>query len=217
MYYRSHVAVLATCIMVIFLSSCNSVPPNTSATTQPPLLLGDGGGGAPTRPETLDEAIAVLSNPASDYKARIAAIETIPSFSSEAKLAVDVLITQLEYDDVDVRERSAWVLGEIGSPAKHSVPSLSKLLLNGASVRERRRAAEALGKIGDKSAVPALATVLSETAIAVEAAKALGLLTGQQFPGLSSSGYSVENGTPIIVTAARKWWQERGQFMDWGE
>lgn len=105
--------------------------------------------------------------------------EALGRIGPDAKAAVPALIEEAENKNNDFRNRDAWALGEIGPDAKAAVPALIRMLKDktlenrspGAAhllgpeltkllkeeyYRERWSAAEALGKIGDKAAVPAL-------------------------------------------------------------
>lgn len=216
---RSKVIILILFVLPLYvwLYACSSASTHTTDTPRPPLLLADEGSTSSIKPKTLQGAMAILSRSSSDYKARVAALSVIPSFGSDAGIAVDILIAQLAYDDTIVREKSAWALGEIGPAAKKAVPRLSEIVTKTTSTNERRSAVEALQKISDTSVVPLLASLLSDESVAIEAAKAIGHLADQPFPDVNNTGYRIENGIPIIVTAAKTWWEEKGQFLDWNE
>ena len=52
--------------------------------------------------------------------------------------------------------------------------------------------------------------------LAIECSKSIAKLTGEKFTDFDSLGYTLdENGVPLIVIDARKWWLETGQFQDW--
>jgi hypothetical protein len=132
--------------------------------------------------------------------------------------AVPALTQNLYYRNDEVSRYAAQALGKIGPGAKPAVPSLIALLLSDSFVHSRREAAEALGRIGDISAIPALAQGLNDEdkGVGIECAKSIAVLTGQQFPDLNSTGYSLnEKGVPLIVIAAREWWQQEGQYKSW--
>ncbi len=202
-------------VLAVF-TGCTGSKVVSTPTPEPPLLLGDGGSTPrETPPATLAEAISVLSDPSSNYQEKLAAIETIIIFREDSIGAVPTLIDNLDDSVTDVREKSAVALGEIGPNAKASIPALSKMLLGSGSTRERRAAADALRKIGDKSAVPLLIEALSDDSVAINAAKAIGTIANEDFRDLQSTGYRLENGVPLIVLDARAWWQEKGRFLDW--
>lgn len=215
MRFKVMIVILFVLSLSVWLYACSSASTHPLETPRPPLLLADEGSTSSIKPKTLQDAMAMLARSSSDYKARVAAISVIPSFGSDARMAVDVLIAQLAYDDNTVREKSAWALGEIGPAAKKAVPRLSEIVTKSTSTNERRSAVEALQKISDKSVIPLLASLLSDESVAVEAAKAIGHLADQPFPDVNNTGYRIENGTPIIVTAAATWWEEEGQFLNW--
>jgi len=80
------------------------------------------------------------------------------------------------------------------------------------------KAAEALGKIGDISATPALAQGLNDedNVVGIECAKLIAAVTVQQFPDMNGTGYSLdENGAPLIVTSAKNWWDREGRYKSW--
>lgn len=206
-------ALIATSIV---LGACSVRAPHPTATVEAPLFLGDGGTTPrATSPATLSEAIAILSTPASTYQERLAAIETVIRFRAEALPAVPILIDQLTNEDSYVRERSAWALGELGSIAHDAVPTLALLLSGTGSVHQRRTVAEALAKIGDKRAVPALANALVDNTVAIGAARAIGIIVGEDFSDIHSTGYRIDNGVPLIVRDAQVWWQSEGQYINW--
>jgi HEAT repeat protein len=85
-------------------------------------------------------------------------------------------------------------------------------------VHVRREAAEALGKIGDVSAIPALIQALDDEddGVGFYAAESIAILANQDFPEVGASGFHLdENGIPLIVKAAKLWWKQEGQFQDW--
>ena len=128
------------------------------------------------------------------------------------------LIANLDYSNSEVRRYAAIALGEIGPNANQAVPSLEKELLTDTSVHPRRAAAEALAKIGDTSAIPTLVEVLDDSDIAIQAAEAVGVLAKQDFPDLGGPGYELnEEHVPLIVIAARKWWEAEGQYQEWSQ
>ena len=88
--------------------------------------------------------------------------------------AVAALADRLVDAHVDVRDQSAWALGEIEDAA--AVPALSETLHKDAEHRVRLRAAWALGEIEHASAVPALVMTLKDPDVALrkQSAWALG-------------------------------------------
>lgn len=170
----------------------------------------------PTPPNTLPELIKVLSGP--NDEARIGAARVLGSMGPEAEAAVPALTKALYTEGpYDVRQAAAWALGEIGPAAKSAVPALIVVLLTD-FVHARRAAALALGKIGDTAAIPSLAQSLKDedSGVSIQAAEAISMMTGEKFPDVGGTGYSLdENGVPQIVKAAREWWEQEGQYQDW--
>lgn len=177
----------------------------------------------PTAPSTMPELIISLSAP--DYQVRLSAICALRDLGPSAESAVPALIVTLSDDASDIRIASAEALGEIGPKAALAVPTLVERLRLDDSVHTRVSAAEALGKIGDTSVVPVLASILWEQetretyiSIPIKAAQAIALLTGNQFPDSAPGphGYKMnEEGVPLIITAAQKWWESEGQYQEW--
>jgi hypothetical protein len=177
----------------------------------------------PTAPSTTSELIASLSDP--DYRVRLFAIYALRDMGPAAELAIPVLILTLSDDVSDIRVSSADALGEIGPKAAPAVPSLIEVLRSDDFVHARVSAAKALGKIGDISAVPALADILWDQdaqeayiSIPIKAAQAIAQLTGNQFPDSEPGphGYRLnDDGKPLIVIAAREWWESEGQYQEW--
>jgi HEAT repeat protein len=136
-----------------------------------------------------------------------------------AEPAVPALTQNLYHDNFEVRRAAAEALGKIGPAAQSSVPVLIVTLLEDSFVHARGAAAEALGPIGQTIAVPALAAALADPSDSVQVASAISLasLTGQEFPDLNTKGgYSLnQEGIPIIVAAAREWWQKEGRYQGW--
>lgn len=164
----------------------------------------------------VDELIEQLSSQAAEV--RIDAAHKLSSMGVDAEPAVPALIENLHYRAVyDVREAAAQALGTIGPLAKPAVPDLIDLMRTD-FVHVRRAAAEALGQIRDKSAVPALAEALydEDIFVSIEAAESLLILRGEELPNASSRQYWLdENGVAGIVKLARDWWIEEGTLQDW--
>lgn len=176
----------------------------------------------PTAPSSLQELVISLSS--ADYRVRLAAIYALSEIGPSAEPAVDALTQNLSHDFSDVRVASADALGAIEEGAKSAVPALIKMLCFDEYVHARVSAAKALGKIGDTSAVPFLADILTNTEnykhLSIASAFALAQLTNQAFPDSQpgTHGYQLnENGEPLLVIAAREWWQKKGQYQDWGK
>lgn len=178
---------------------------------------------SPTAPSTIPELIESLSDP--NYQVRLVATYALRKMGGAAEQAVPALTATLSDDVSDVRASAADALGEIGPGAALAVPALIEILRSDDFVHARTSAAKALGKIGDTSAVPALAEILWDQKaqeaykfIPINAAKAIAWLTDNQFPdsGRGSHGYRVnDDGEPLIVIAAREWWEREGQYQEW--
>jgi hypothetical protein len=169
----------------------------------------------PTAPATLIEVIETLSGPSAE--ARMTAAYAVPRFGAQATAAVPALIQNLYYEtNSDVRKAAAFALGEIGSDARSAVPALTDVLQADDSENARRAAAEALGQIGESSAVPSLAAHLYDENmwLTLISARSLALIVGEGLPVDEST--LNEEGTPLLVVAARKWWEEKGKLQHWG-
>ena len=86
-----------------------------------------------------------------------------PKVDPATKAKVAALIEKLKDKDVDVREKAARDLGDIGPAAKDAVPALI-VALKDKDKNVRKYAAGALGRIGPaaKDAVPALIVALTD-------------------------------------------------------
>ena len=103
-------------------------------------------------------------------------------------IAIDPLIIALGDDDVNVRKYAALAIGKFGEDAKFAVPALIYLVQN------------------------------DEVIVGVAAAYSISIITGEEFPDSNGNGESFRvgnTGDAIIVVAAREWWLNEGQFMDW--
>lgn len=177
----------------------------------------------PTAPSSIPDLIASLSDP--DYRVRLVATFALRDMGPAAKTAVPALIVTLSDDVSDIRASSADALGEIGPKAAPAVPVLIEILRSDEYAHARVSAAESLGKIGDVCAVPALANILWDREakeayrfIPIAAAQAIAQLTGNQFPDSEPGphGYRLnDNGEPLIVIAAREWWESEGKYQEW--
>ena len=177
----------------------------------------------PTAPSTILSLIASLSDP--DYRVRLVATFALRDMGPAAEPAIPALLVTLSDDVSDIRVSSADALGEIGPKAAPTVPALIEILRSDEYIHARVSAAESLGKIGDISAVPALANILWDREaqeayrfIPVAAAQAIAQLSGNQFPDseLGPHGYRLDDdGEPLIVIAAREWWESEGKYQEW--
>jgi len=188
-----------------FCCSCGLLP--VEATTVPP-----------TVPSTLSEVIDALSSYSAE--ARITAALALSEYGKEAVVAVPALIQNLHYEaNSDVRRAAAIALGELGPDGRSAVSDLTHVLQTDKAVRVRISAAEALGRMDASVSVPALASSLyaEDTELAIVAAVSISLITGEDSPDADSQhGYRVnEEGIPLIVIAARQWWEAEGKDQDW--
>jgi HEAT repeat protein len=170
-------------------------------------------------PDTVPELIEVLLGDFAD-NARIGAARKLGGFGPIASPAIPALAISLcnDRDPSELHEMAAWALGEIGPNSKLAIPILVTVLLHSDAANVRRAAAEALGKIGDKSVLFSLSIALNdvESVVSVRAAESMGILAGQQFPDMGSNSYHTDvDGSLLIVNSAKTWWIEDGQFRNW--
>lgn len=202
-------------ILFLILTGCSYLPLGSLSPTPTPLIERDI---SPTitLPDTVQELIPLLLGDREDY--RFAAARRLGALGPAAAPAVPALVVNLYYDGAyEVRQAAAQALGEIGPGSKKAIPALTAVLLTD-FVHVRVDAAIALGKIGDKSAIYSLVKALDDEddGVSGEAARSIGLITGQSFPDINSSGFHInENGVPDIVQAAKDWWEREGQHDDW--
>jgi HEAT repeat protein len=98
--------------------------------------------------------IKALSDP--DLKIHEKAIDALEEIEpAAAKAAVPALTNTLKDTNGYIRERAAIVLGQMGREAESAVPALGNLLAD-SELAVVKSAADALRKIGDTSATPAL-------------------------------------------------------------
>jgi HEAT repeat protein len=213
--------ILLLAVIGLFLTGCADAmqreSQNVSVSSPTPEISMNEYSPAPTPPSTIPELIDVLTGDYGD-EARIGAAYALGRMGEKATPAIPALTMNLFHEGpYEVRQRAAWALGEIGSNAQSSVPMLITVMFTD-FVHVRREAAEALGKIGDVSAIPALVQALADEddGVSSYAAESIAILTNQNFPDVGKSGYHLdENGIPLIVKAAQQWWKKEGQFADW--
>jgi hypothetical protein len=170
----------------------------------------------PTPAADVPELIQALSS--DDAQERIGASYMLALKPDEAAQAVSALISNLQHPMPDVRFAALRALEAIGCGAQAAVSAASDALINDEVYDVRNEAAIALGKICSLAAVPALATALYDKDLSVQrnAAEALAILTGEDFPTVSANGNAFDaNGNLIVVLAAREWWQQDGQHRVW--
>ena len=98
--------------------------------------------------------IKALSDPERDLREK--AIDALGEMEpAAAKAAVPALTNTLKDTSSRIRERAAIVLGQMGREAESAVPALGNLLAD-SELAVVKSAADALRKIGDASATPAL-------------------------------------------------------------
>jgi len=205
---------MAVCIIVC--TSCSRVPAEPTPT--PPVETS----ALPTPAATLPELINDLSS--NDMGVRLVSIYTLEEYGDDAVIAIPLLRENLEVNDVDVREAAAYALGKLGSKAQKAVPDLIIVIQDDSSYHVRDTAIEALGLIGDSTAIPALATILFEErttydpwyGIPISCADAIATITDERFTDTGKGIYTLnEDGIPLLVIDAREWWQEEGQYQNW--
>lgn len=123
----------------------------------PPVRVKDGGiqGTVQTMIENLKHA---------DYRVRLAAVDTLETFSNQAAAAIPALVTALRDSNKFVRWSSARTLGRLNPrQADEVVPGLMRLLDDREDPSVRIAAAKALELYGEhaKKAVPLLARVIN--------------------------------------------------------
>lgn len=186
-----------------------SLPPTPTLLTEP---------GPPIRrPTALPDIIALLASPAADQQ--IVAAQLLTERGAAAAPAVPALITTLHDTTTDVRIAATHALGAIGPASQPAVPTLLTLLHHDDMYyHENYAVLEALAHIGDRSIIPQLAPFLYDEQIwtTIAAARAIGILAQQPFPERDNGPSTNDaNGTPVVVRAAREWWIQAGQHLDW--
>jgi hypothetical protein len=202
-------------ILLVTLASCNGelAKPTPSPEVETSTL--------PTPASTLPDLVKNLAS--EDMAVRLSSIYALEKYGEEAKVAIPGLIDNLYVNDSDIRKAAADVLGKLGPSAGSAVPDLMSVLQNDSSYYARVAAANALGLIDDPRAVPSLVTTLFEEQIyqlhtlEITCAESIAKITGEKFTDVGSKGvYTInDDGIPLIVIDAQKWWQEVGQFADW--
>ncbi len=171
----------------------------------------------PTPADNLPELVINLSS--NDPTVRAVSAGALYTKGKEAVIAVPALIDNLSHKDYEVRRISAIALGQLGPEAYVAVPKLSYVLQNESeSYQVRYSSADALGKISDKTSIPALAQCiyLSETGLTAACANAIASITDEEFRDAGSGSFSLDSdGIPFIVIDARNWWEKEGQYMLW--
>lgn len=180
----------------------------------------------PTPADNLPELVANLSS--EDPRVRFVSAYALEQYGKEAEIAIPALIDNLNYGGYsDVRRSAAVALGKLGPAAREGVPELMTVVQDAQeAVAVRVDAIDALGKIGEESAVPALVTLLfddkdnkhSTDELMLFSARSIAKITGEKFTDSDTQSFvygANAEGIPLIVLDARKWWEEEGQFIDW--
>lgn len=211
-------------LLIIFLSFEMVILSSCSSAVQSPTIVDASEDSCPTPEYSRSISFLIQDLNEGNDCARLTAAWALYEMGEEASPAIPALTSNLYYEGHwEIRRAAALALGNLGQKAKPAVPVLIAVLL-GDFVHVQTAAAESLAKIGDKSAVPALALALQDvpdredqyTNVQISAAEALGVLTGQTFPDSGGPGYTLdEQGTPLIVLAARNWWTHVGQYSEW--
>lgn len=142
-------------------------------------------------------------------------------YRTRASEALPFIIRGLHYQPTsEVRSNAVRVLEQLGSQAQPAAEDLIIVLQNDAVMTVRADAACALGAIGEKQAVPALAKAIygDDEDLAVCAARSISLISGESFPDANpQGGYRIVDGIPLVVSTAREWWEREGRIQDWGQ
>jgi len=173
----------------------------------------------PTPASTLAQLMVDMSS--DDAAVRLVSTYALEGYGEEAGVAVPLLVVNLHDEDFDVRRAAAYVLGTLGPIARASLPELVGALQDDPYIHARVEAAEALGSIGDPSAVPALAQSLLDDIgpsyeVSIVCALSIATITGERFENPHPGAYELnEDGVPLLVVDARKWWESTGRFLNW--
>jgi hypothetical protein len=175
----------------------------------------------PTAANNLTDLIVNLSS--DDPMVRIVSAYALGKYGEKAVVAIPVLIENLSYEDFsDVRRSAAEALGKIGPGAFKAVPNLLSILENeNEAYQVRDSAIRAVGKIGDRASIPVLVSLLYKDdrvskRLAPISAMSIAQIVREEFEDSDDYVFRVnEDGIPLIVIDARKWWEENGQFQEW--
>ena len=174
----------------------------------------------PTPASTLPELIENLSS--DEILARVVSAYALRDYDpDEVAVAVPKLVKNLYYDYTEVQLSAAFLLGWLGSRARQAVPDLIATMENNENAADVRYVtASALGEIGDDSAVPALAKQLYQDSefsfhLQINCANSIAILANQKFRDAGSTANHFSDDIPWIVTDARSWWEQTGQYQEW--
>lgn len=134
-------------------------------------------------PRAVDMLVNVANDPKIGNDRRMDAIHALGEIQYDSPAVIDVLLKTLESPNLDIESASATSLGKLGNPK--AVDPILKCLREAKSDRNRQRSLiGALCDLGDKRAIPALLTVLSneknEPIVREDAACALGTLRANE-------------------------------------
>lgn len=169
-------------------------------------------------PATFNDALRYMEDYSADK--RSVGMWAVLNYPDEAIDAVPLLIQNLYYETSPyVRENAAGVLGLLGEEAISAVPDLITVAKNDKSINVQISVSIALGRIASPKAIPTLANNLYDeyNDLSVPSARAIAAITGESFPDAEfQHGYRLdEDGHPLIVLVAQKWWEDEGQFKNW--
>ena len=158
------------------------------------------------------------------HHVQIAAAVALEELGPDARSAVPALIDVLQDDDthVNVRRAATDALGRIGDSL--AVPGLASILyeevIEGTCEELVNRypndcrfdysSCNCWGEIGRTMG-------RINSGLKIDSAVAIALITGEDFPDADSSGgyYLNDEGVPLVVIAAREWWESEGQYQEW--
>lgn len=175
----------------------------------------------PTPADNLPELIVNLSS--DNLLVQIASTREIYKYGKAADAAIPILINNLYADASPLRISTIVALDEIGEGSIIAVPDLIWVLENDEHPIVRRHTASTLGNLGDSRAIPVLASILyqedeifADEFLPMVCADAIARITGENFTDAGESGFTLDDeGVPLILLDAKKWWEELGQFQDW--
>jgi len=217
--FHHHVQSIITLLAVtIIASGCLNSNQQVGTST----LVAESGA-RPTPASTLSELVQNLSS--DDTIVRVVSAYALQDYDPDevAAVAIPSLIDNLYNNNTEVQMSAAVLLGSLGSRAQISVPDLIAVMEDiENNLNVRRSAARVLAEIGDVSAVPALAQQLYQDSASsyffeISCANSIAILANQKFRDVGASAYhSDADGVPWIVIDARNWWEQTGQYQDWG-
>jgi len=172
--------IAVTIVFACAVTSCSSVEISDIASPNPDsrrqsldLMASD------SEPQKYFEKFMEVLEKDSDAMVRAQAAFYLGKF--QHKPALPVLIKATEDSNVFVKQESVWALGEIKDTS--ALPTLLTLLEKNSNIEVRKRAADALKKIGDIKAIDGLIEQLDDInqTVAYAALQALRSITKQDF------------------------------------